>query len=299
MTQKVQNIDKPNTLIIGAPRCGTTKIYKVLGSHPNVYMSQVKEPAYFCPGGLCNDWKEYLNLFGKSNEEKVIGEASTGYLHGSSPRDIKNKLGKTKIIVSIRDPIERSKSHYRYKRRNRKLKICFDDFMKREMKKMDEGDNISDVLKCSFYYKHIKKFEEKFGEGNMKVIVFEELISDILEVFSEICQFLGIDNEKLQIREKAVNPGNKPFIGAINSLLSSKFTGKKILKNIIPDYKRRKIARKIKELNVTKYKYNVELERKTKKRMVRVLSNDVEKTGKINGIDISKWKNKYQESPIR
>jgi len=298
MTRKVQNIKKPNTLIIGAPRCGTTKIYKVLGSHPSVYMSKVKEPAYFCPGGLCSNWEEYLNIFSESNGEKIIGEASTGYLHGSSPRDIKNKLGRTKIIVSIRDPIERSKSHYRYKRRNGKTQISFKDFIRKEMEKLRGGKEVNDVLKCSLYWKPIERYEKVFGKENVKVILFENFVSNMKKVSKKLCKFLNIDGGKINLSKKAVNVGNKPLLPLLNTIMASNFYGKKLIKMLIPAKKRKKISKKIKQINVSSSRYNISINKKTKQKMVDIFGEDVRRVAEITSLDLSRWSNSYREEYV-
>src|SRR5215210_2367197 len=78
----------PNFLIIGAMKSGTTALYYNLEQHPQIYMSPVKEPNFFCSGGQ-ESWesesitrkKAYQNLFKGVSAEKAIGEASHCYLY--------------------------------------------------------------------------------------------------------------------------------------------------------------------------------------------------------------------------
>ena len=76
---------QPNFFIIGAPKCGTTSMSVYLSSHPDIIISDPKEPHYFSDdinnGGI-RDMKVYLDCF-SSDDKKVnaIGEASTLYLY--------------------------------------------------------------------------------------------------------------------------------------------------------------------------------------------------------------------------
>jgi hypothetical protein len=81
-------VKTPNFFILGAPKCGTTSLAAWLAAHPAVYMSPLKEPAYFAadlkvdrPGP-----QEYRALFSAAGDiHLAVGEASTCYLHVGPP----------------------------------------------------------------------------------------------------------------------------------------------------------------------------------------------------------------------
>jgi len=66
---------KPNFLIAGAARAGTTSLHEYLGQHPDIFMSTFKEPNYFVPGYAYDDWQEYLALFAGAPGETAETEA--------------------------------------------------------------------------------------------------------------------------------------------------------------------------------------------------------------------------------
>ena len=79
-------IKYPNFFIIGAPKSGTTSMYKYLKKHPNVFMSDKKGPHYFSSDIKYHDRvekeRDYLNLFkSKSKNQFAVGEASVFYLY--------------------------------------------------------------------------------------------------------------------------------------------------------------------------------------------------------------------------
>ena len=82
----------PNFFIVGGPKCGTTAMVEYLRTHPDVFISEPKEPNYLAddmPGMKYVDTEEeYLNLFKKAGSNKVIGDASIFYMF--SKEAIKN-----------------------------------------------------------------------------------------------------------------------------------------------------------------------------------------------------------------
>lgn len=102
---------KPNFFIIGAPKCGTTSLAAWLAEHPNIYMSPVKEPHFFCTDLQyinIHNLHDYLLLFkGASKEHKAVGEASTCYLFSKTAvPNIEKELPGSRYIVMIRNPVD-------------------------------------------------------------------------------------------------------------------------------------------------------------------------------------------------
>ncbi|WP_076750526.1 sulfotransferase domain-containing protein [Desulfatitalea tepidiphila] len=101
---------KPNFFFIGAPKCGTTSIAFQISQHPNIFISDPKEPHFFekeIPRGI-NSLKVYESLFSKAKKHHIIvGEASTGYLYSQTavPEILKYSTN-AKFLVSIRNPYE-------------------------------------------------------------------------------------------------------------------------------------------------------------------------------------------------
>src|SRR6056297_944384 len=135
----------PNLFIVGAAKAGTTSLYHYLKSHGDVYFSPVKEPNYFStdiktaeftsiykrnvdvvPKDFYNkkpekniqlsfirDENRYRNLFQWVNGKSVVGECSTSYLYSKEAAENIIKFNpKAKIIIVLRNPAERTFSHY-------------------------------------------------------------------------------------------------------------------------------------------------------------------------------------------
>ena len=101
---------KPNFFFVGAPKCGTTSIAYCLSQHPNVFISNPKEPHFFekeIPRGI-KSLKAYESLFLKvEKHHKIVGEASTGYLYSKTAiPEILSYSSNAKFLVAVRNPYE-------------------------------------------------------------------------------------------------------------------------------------------------------------------------------------------------
>lgn len=101
---------KPNFFFIGAPKCGTTSIAYALSQHPEIFISNPKEPHFFekeIPRGIAS-LRAYESLFLHAKKHhRVVGEASTGYLYSKTAIPaIRSYSPDAKFLVSIRNPYE-------------------------------------------------------------------------------------------------------------------------------------------------------------------------------------------------
>ena len=110
----------PNLLIIGVPKAGTTSIFSYLNLHPQVFGSNPKEPGYFHPlrwGEELADIAKYEQAFLGYSNQKYAMEATPGYFYGGKKlsNEMKKLLPDSKVIVVLRDPVQRLFSFYKYK----------------------------------------------------------------------------------------------------------------------------------------------------------------------------------------
>jgi len=103
---------KANLFVIGAPKCGTTTLYRILAFHPNIFMSDPKEPWFFANHLSYRpiiSRKEYESLFANANESKYIyaGEASVVYyIRDETIERIMNYNEHAKFIYMVRNPVD-------------------------------------------------------------------------------------------------------------------------------------------------------------------------------------------------
>jgi hypothetical protein len=198
----------PNFFIVGAAKSGTTSLYYYLKQHPQIFMPTLKEPHYFseinyskCKGIIpfINSWSEYLNIFSNVSTEKAIGEASVSYLcHPGTANRINEKIPNAKIIIILRNPIERVFSHFLMDIREGKLSpesnfistILLDS--KKPSKKWGDSNLF---LECGMYSKQIKEYIEAFGKDSILILTFDDLIKSKECFLKRIYAFLGIETQ--------------------------------------------------------------------------------------------------------
>ncbi len=189
----------PNLFIPGAPKAGTTALWHYLGEHPEIYMSPLKEPGFLARdpgGGGIHDEQSYLRLFAKASGEKWRGEASTAYFSDdSSPSRIKAVSPDSKIIISLRDPVERAYSDYwYYVRRNmeeRSFREAVDQALPGHARAPRTGP-VNHYVDRGFYVARLERYLSLFGE-NVLVLFQEELRGDASSELRKVCEFLDVD----------------------------------------------------------------------------------------------------------
>jgi hypothetical protein len=104
---------KPNFFLVGGAKCGTTSVAQWLAEHPEIYMSPVKEPDYFYPGGMTTTLEAYEELFSDAGPHHVaVGEASVRYLSSvTAIRSADAYAGpEARFVVIVRNPIDMAES---------------------------------------------------------------------------------------------------------------------------------------------------------------------------------------------
>jgi hypothetical protein len=213
---------KPNFLIAGAGKAGTTSLHDYLGQHPDIFMSSFKEPNYFVPGYAYENWDDYLALFDGARYEKAIGESSTGYLYcEQSPAWIKSELGNVKIVLILRNPARRAASLYWWMvREGYEDATTFAAALELESSRIRDPafpDTCSEFHHSYYYYatgcysEQVRRFLETFGKENVRVYLFEEFATDPLAICRDIFEFLDVDPKfrpKIAVHNEAQIPAS-------------------------------------------------------------------------------------------
>jgi hypothetical protein len=182
-------------------------------------MSPLKEPFYFAPNAVqtsdasdvIKDKKEYLKLFENARGHTAIGEATPIYLWDpDAPRLIHQTVPHARIIMILRDPIERAYSNYLMKMKYRDTKSSFYDELMRDYNSQEKLFGKSQLyVEFGMYYQQVKRYFDIFGKEQVKVIIFEELVQHPEQTVNEVLAFLGVNYTVTAIREQ-YNPYSVP-----------------------------------------------------------------------------------------
>jgi len=255
----------PNLFIVGVPRAGTTSIYEYLKKIPEIHMSPIKEPHYFSVNinpDIFNskpirEKTKYLELFSDVKNEKFIGEASTSYIYDSDSANlIYSQIPNAKIIISLRDPVERIFSHYLLDKRIGWLKNSFHDELRSSLHSYKNGERAYLGLQIFKYSENILKFLETFGKEQVKIVIFEEFVENSKKILQEILQFLTLDNSINKYENIAYNK-SFGFKGPISKTILQSKSIKKISK-IFPLSSKKMFKKKFLTQEHTKSKMNEE-----------------------------------------
>jgi len=141
------------------------------------------------------DWETYIQLFKNAKNEKALGEISNSYLFSKvSAREIKKKINNAKIIMILRNPIERAFSHYLMDLKAGFTKLPFIKAIEKDISSQNKGWGRSHLyIELGLYYEQVKRYIELFHEDNIKIILFEEYKTNTEIVIREILKFLEVD----------------------------------------------------------------------------------------------------------
>jgi hypothetical protein len=234
---------------VGAPKAGTTSVDRLLRNHPDVFLSPIKEPCHFCPDvreQLVQKWasrkpldleaylassqrevvhmhpvsraEDYARLFSGAGGLPVVGECSTFYLSsGVAAAEIHAYNPDARIVVMVRKPIDRIRSHYAMDRSLGLATRPLLSLVKEELALGDQANwgNCRYYIGASRYQQQIEAFNRFFPRERVCVLSFESLVAEPDRTLRRLFDFLGLDApaEPLALpRENASRAARFPWL---------------------------------------------------------------------------------------
>ena len=291
----------PNLLIVGAAKSGTTSLHNYLKQHPEIFMSNHKEPHFLInkeigenriPKGV-KKLNEYSSLFDGSDTFKYRGESSAMYLQfpNIAIKNIKKYLEKDlKIIIMLRNPIDRAFSGYQHVKRfnvdeeltfAQALDVCEDRYFKQT-----SITPATRYIHIGMYYDFVKKFMHSFSD-QIHVIIYDDFITDTQNELSKVFSFLKVKKIDVNITEKYMVGGWKWKNSFFKNTFMKNFFLKKIIKKIIPfDFLRIFLNDLFKYLFTTP---DDKMDISVRKKLQNIYKNDVKNLSKLLNRDLNFW----------
>ncbi|HEY8178604.1 MAG TPA: sulfotransferase [Candidatus Limnocylindria bacterium] len=236
----------PNFFIVGAPKCGTTALYAYLAQHPDVFMSDPKEPHYF---GSDLDFRyrrrpsdqQYRSYFAGAGDRRRIGEGSVWYLYSECAADeIGQAVPDARIIVMLRDPVEMIPSLHSQFVYNGHEDLALADALAAEQDRA-EGRRIPShanfprgllYRRVATYAPQLARYLDRFGRERVHVILYDDFRADTAGAYRDTLAFLGVD------------PDHQPDFAVVNA---SKRSRNMVLRRALNDPPEwlRKAARRV------------------------------------------------------
>ena len=293
----------PTFLIIGAMKAGTTALYSFLKQHPQIYMSPVKEPNFFAFEGEKMDFRApqdqeginrtsvtdiaaYRALFRGVTNEKAIGEASHWYLYSpKAPGRIRHHVPEAKLIVVLRDPVDRAYSQYLHFIRDGQEPITdFAQAIQVEQTRICNNWAFGRYASRGYYHAQLKRYFDTFDRSQIKIYLYEDFSADPTGVLRDTFRFLGV--EEAFVPEMSVRPNvsGVPNNRALHALLTRPDRIKAILKPYLPP-KVLRFASDLRDRNLTK----PQLAQEERRQMAKMYREDILKLQDLIDRDLSKW----------
>ena len=291
----------PNLLIVGAAKSGTTSLHNYLKQHPEIFMSNHKEPHFLInkeigenriPKGV-KKLNEYSSLFDGSDTFKYRGESSAMYLQFPNIviKNIKKYLEKDlKIIIMLRNPIDRAFSGYQHvKRFNVDEELTFEQALEECEDRYFKQTSLTPATRyihIGMYYDFVKKFMHSFS-GQVHVIIYDDFITDTQYELSKVFSFLKVKKIDVNITEKYMVGGWKWKNRFFKNTFMKKSFLKKIIKIIAPFEFLRIFLN-----NLFKYLFTMpddKMDISVRKKLQNIYKNDVINLSKLLNRDLNFW----------
>lgn len=300
-------MNKPNFIISGFPKCGSTALHYYVDAHPEIFMPKQKELHYFTqsyisklnkgPGDLeakksqVKSLDSYFKMFEGVSGEKTIGETSPSYInYPNSFKKINKELDNPKVIILIRDPIKRAYSNYLHLLREHRETESFSKSL--DLENFRKSQQYSDFWLYtfnSFYYDKIIEAKKVFSD--VLILTQEELNLDTKKTLIKVYKFLEVDSEFTPNNSNnRYNKGGLYKKNIITNFIFKQGKIKTIFKKIVPISPWMKA---IKNSLISNYHYKAApVDQETENKLVKLFKKEVYNLTKI-GVDTSMWNKKF------
>ena len=271
----------PDFLVIGASKCGTTYIDACLREHPEIYVPPMTKEVFYFDKNYHKGINWYLKHFKyATSQHKVLGECTASYFHSKEcPKRIYQTNPNCKLIISLRDPVERCISNYFHKKRYGETNLNFYEAL----------EKIPSLINESLYFTQLTNFLKYFDKNQIYIIIYEDLKSNPEICLRKIYDFLGVDNsfkpqslyDRFNVRKLPRNYILSKLINKLNLYLRSK-----------QQYWLINFAKKIgfQKIIYTNKAIDFEIDRKWSKYLYSKFENDIQMLEKYLNRNLYFWK---------
>ena len=211
----------PSVLILGAQKSGTTSLFRYLAQHPDVLPPVVKEVHYFDFHYLRGVawYRRHFPYAHRLRRGSLTFDATPYYLvHPLVPQRAAQLLPEAKLVVLLRNPIDRALSHYQHEFRDGRESLSFAEAIEKEPERLageeerlrHEPDYYSFNHQCysytrrGLYIEQLRHWVQHFPRTQLLVLQSEWLFRDPVAATAAVHNFLGLRPHRLQV--------DKPFL---------------------------------------------------------------------------------------
>jgi hypothetical protein len=202
----------PDFFVIGHQKCGTTALYYMLREHPQIFLSEYKEPRFFAPElrpPLKHETRDrpqtlesYLALFADAGPDQLIGDTSPQYIRSpTAAAQIAALQPHARIIAIMREPVSYLRSYHMEMVLNHvEPEKDFRTAIEMEAKRRRDAADGSFLPPQFLYSDHVRyveqlrRFEAQFPRAQMQLIVYDDFRGDNRATVRAVQRFIGVDD---------------------------------------------------------------------------------------------------------
>lgn len=293
----------PNLFILGAPKAGTTALHGLLAEHPQIFMTPVKEPAFFSSDRqYARGVHYYRSTFYRGSETyPVRGEATPWYLYPpTTPHRITATLDRNsaRFIVLLRDPVARAYSMYLDRYQIYAQSRSFEDSVAADLAENeptesgDQADYLDRYVLTSRYAEPLRRYFEVFGRDSFLVLFSEDLRVAQAATLYRILSFLGVNTDwSPNAASSRANSSGVPrsrTLRRVVTAIDSSSTVRAVGSRVVPARLYRPVFQLINRHN-RKSRKAPPLDQATDRWLRQVLASDVGRLEDLLECDLSRW----------
>jgi hypothetical protein len=308
----------PNFFVVGAAKAGTTSLYHYLRVHPQIHMSPIKEPHHFAKdidvaafsksyertllsdpldfvagdmhapvhAAHVTEWDLYAQLFRNARDEKAIGEVSNSYLYSSrAAEEIRAAIPDARIIMVLRNPLERAFSQYLMEARIGLVRRSFIEELEEDVRRPDKawGGDSRCYVEMGLYYEQVRRFLEQFPRERVAIHLFDDMQEDVVGFLGRVYAFLGVDPSFAPPDLTKSNTAQLPRVPLLNFGLYQAGL-KTALRRVLPE-KMKRLCKRVYYADATSSR----LTASDRAKMIGFFRSDVRRLEYLIGRDLSHW----------
>ena len=179
----------PNFIGIGAPRCGSTWLYRLLLSHPQIYVPKKRKELYFFNKYYNRGLSWYEQFFPRDDDTReyiAVGEITPIYMYSQeTARRISQVDSIKRLLLILRNPVDRLYSEYIQH-------YCYGNYSG----SFAEYINRPGRIESGFYVDYIQSYLQYYDKSQLLVLIFENAIKDYASTKHCIASFLGVNPDR-------------------------------------------------------------------------------------------------------
>jgi hypothetical protein len=300
----------PSFVIAGAPRAGTTWLYRSLDRHPDVFLAPNKEPRFYAvreserlafsgPGDerwlshLVQDRDAYEALFAGAGAGQLRGEASSDYLYRSrtAAARLRDDAPAVRLIFILRNPAHRAYSNWLQHLQHGRESLSFADALDAEEERIEQGWAWWwHYARRGFYARQLEPFLDAFPREQVLILLHDDLRRDPRDLLERVSAFLEIDplpltndRERTEMRQnQSLVPRSRTHGVARRLLRPAAAASARVLPRGAERRLRRWFQRKTLGPAISDVDYRM---------LSRTYSADVKRLSEMTELDLSSWLN--------